>query len=91
MITLFQLLLWSLFAFLKMVIWYHFSENGRLRVGSQLVAFEAGHLVLQRDIYSCSIYIADLAKKKKAWCMVTVHLLLHQGVQFRNIKIGKNK
>ena len=28
MITLFQLLLWSLFAFLKMEIWFHFSENG---------------------------------------------------------------
>ena len=28
MITLFQLLLWSLFALLKMATWFHFSENG---------------------------------------------------------------
>ena len=27
-ITHFQLLLWSLFAFLKMAIWFHFSGNG---------------------------------------------------------------
>ena len=28
MFTPFQLLLWSLFTFLKMAIWFHFSENG---------------------------------------------------------------
>ena len=28
MFTPFQLLLWGLFAFLKMAIWFHFSENG---------------------------------------------------------------
>ena len=30
MITHFQLLLWSLYAFLKMAIWFQFSENGSI-------------------------------------------------------------
>ena len=32
--TLFQLLLWSLFAFLKMALWFHFSENGPIDISA---------------------------------------------------------
>ena len=42
MITHFQLLLWSLYAFLKMAIWFQFSENGSIilnRGGSKNAAW----------------------------------------------------